>query len=798
MVKNYLKIAFRNLARNKTFSIINIFGLSFGLTCCLLMIIYIRNELDFDRFHKNASNIYRVSLSEYLNLGGYATTPLPIGPALKTQMPEVKMMTRINFQDRYLVKYEDKEYFEQLCFADENFFNIFSFPFLAGDPESALKAPNSIVISEAMAKKYFGDADPINKILQIGTSGNLSSVVTGVFKTLPQHSQLQFSSLVSTSTWQKLGWTSDLWDQMPGNYTYVLLNNANDAKRLENKFPSFVKSNVKNESSTPLSYKLILQPLTSVHLQSHLQSELAGAGNISYIYLFGAVAMIILLIACINFINFTTANAISRTKEIGVRKVIGAKRPELIIQFLCESFVTFLIASIFAILFAQLLLPLFNQLAGKSFSLNDILQPSLVSGLLFIGISAGIIAGFFPAWSISGLNCTEALKGRLHNSNMKQAFRKSLVTLQFVASMSLTVAAAVVYRQMQFVRKSASQQQGEQVMVFQTNNRLNEKYQLLKNQLLLNANVLNVAATTNAPGFSGDSWPIRLTENSTAVQTENYVADPDFLYAMNIPVVAGRTLDAQNATDVKEGFVINETCVRELGFSKPGDAVGQTIWFGGGQSRKRGKVVGVISDFHFRSLHEKIAPALMQFAPYDWMTYNFMLVKLKPENISNTISFIKNTIAKFDRNWLVDYKFFDDNFASLHYKDEQQGKIFAAFAVVAIFISCLGLFGLTMHASQQRLKEIGIRKVLGASVSGIVELLSKDFLILVLIAALVAFPIAWWTMHQWLSAFAYRINLDWTVFVLPAIAAFGISIITISFQSVKAALSNPVESLRSE
>ncbi len=798
MLKNYFKTSFRNLWRNKTFAFINIFGLAFGLTCCLMMILFIKNELNYDRFNKNANSIYRVSFSDYLNQGGSATTPLPIGPALKQQMPEIKAVTRIDYQDPYLMKYENNEYFEPISFADEDVFKVFSFPLVEGDPNTALKESNSIVISEQMAKKYFGNEDPLNKILKIGSNGSLNSTVKGVFKNLPQNSQLQFNCLISFATMYKAGWTTNLWQQMPGNYTYVLLNNLTDANKLAAKLPAFVQHNDGTELNKDLSYNLILQPLTNIHLQSHLQGELPGAGDISYIYLFAAIALIILLIACINFINFTTANAIKRTKEIGVRKVIGAHRSQLIKQFLSESFITYLSATIVSFILAQLFLPVFNYVSGKSFVLSDIVQPSIIFGLLLIGVISGLIAGLFPAWSVSQLSSIEALKGRVSNRGWKISLRKALVTVQFVASLGLMVAAAVVYQQMQYVRQQASMNNGEQVIVFPINNPLVEKYDVLKNQLLANSNIVSATGTTNAPGFSGDSWPIRLTENSPVIQTENYVSDDDFLKTMNIQLLAGRRLNSHNASDIKEGFVVNETAVHELGFKNIQDAIGKTILWGGEKDKKHGTILGVVKDFHFRSLHEKIAPALLQFAPYDWMTYNYMLIKLRPGNFNSTIDYIRKTVASFDANWLVDYKFFDENFASLHKKDEQEGAIFTSFAVIAIFISCLGLFGLTIYATQQRVKEIGIRKVLGASVSSIVNLLSKDFVKLIIIAACIAFPIAWFGMNKWLEDFAYRINISWSVFVFAGILMLLIALVTVSFQAIKAAVANPVKSLRTE
>jgi putative ABC transport system permease protein len=417
---------------------------------------------------------------------------------------------------------------------------------------------------------------------------------------------------------------------------------------------------------------------------------------------------------------------------------------------------------------------------------------------LLIGIITGFVAGLFPAWSISQLSSIAALKGSVSNSGRKVILRKALVTVQFVASMALMVASAVVFQQMKYIRNQSSLKQRDQVIVFPINSKLVKGYDALKNQLISNSNILDVTGSTNVPGFTHDSWPIRLTENSEAVQTENYVADDNFFRTMNFSILAGRELTAKNATDIREGFVLNETAVHALGFKNIQDAIGRTILWGGDKEKKHGSIVGVVKDFHFASLHEKIAPALVQFAYYDWMTYNYLLVKLHPGNLNSTIDFIKKTVASYDANWLVDYKFFDENFATLHKKDEQQGQVFATFAVIAILISWLGLFGLTIYATHQRVKEIGIRKVLGASVTGIVNLLSKDFVRLIIIAAFIAFPISWWAMNKWLEDFAYRVQINWMIFLEVGISTILLALITVSFLAIKAANANPVKSLRTE
>ena len=800
MISSYFKIAIRNFWRNKTFSFINIFGLAFGLACCLFIGLYIQNELKFDRFHKNADSIYRVAFSDYFKQGSFATTPIPIGAAMREQLPEVKAMARITEAgEPYLFTNGTNQGFEKIFFGDAEIFNVFSFPFLEGDPNTALKDPNSVVISEQLARKYFGNESALNRLLKIGSTGVLSSVVRGVYKTIPQNSHLKFDCMMSFATMQKIGWPTNLWRQMPGNYTYVLLDNKANARTLEQKLPIFVEKNAGEElkKEKDASYKLMLQPLLSIHLNSHLQGERPGAGNMTYVYLLAAIALIILIIACINFINFSTANAMQRMREIGVRKVIGAGRKQLVGQFLSESLLVYFLSAIAALLLAQMLLPFFNTAADRSFSFNDIVKPQILISLVVTGIIVGLIAGFFPAWSITRIGSIDALKGKVAAIGGKSIVSKILVTTQFVASIVLITSAIIVYQQMKYARESATSKSGDQVVVFQMNKKVSEKLDVLKNQLLANSQIKDVSASANVPGFNFDGWPLRLTENAEPIQAQNYVADDHYLGTMDLQLLAGRKLQAENSSDLKEGFVINETATKELGFKSPQQAIDQVILWGG-DTKKRGKVIGVVKDFHITSLHEKISPAVIQFAPYDWMTYKYILVKIQPTHISNAIAYIKKTVADIDPNWPVDYKFFDQNFAALHKEDEQQGRVFSAFAGIAILISCLGLLGLTIYTTQRRVKEIGIRKVLGATASGIVAMLSKDFLKLVFIALIIASPIAWYLMNKWLEDFAYRVNITIWIFLAAGVCAIVIAFLTISFQAIKAAGANPIKNLRTE
>ncbi|MDX1943014.1 MAG: ABC transporter permease [Saprospiraceae bacterium] len=798
MFGNNLKIAFRLLMKQRFYAFINIFGLTTALACCLLMGLYIQQELTYDRYHQNADRIHRVVFDNYLDLGAYATLPLPVAPALKADFPEIERCARIATAFESIVKHEQNRFFEKLTFVDTDLPQLFTMPFVAGNSQTALAEPNQVILSESYARKYFGDENPIGKTLEVGTSGSLNATVTGVFKDFPANSHIRFDLGLSFATFDKVYGTPTLWRQMPQNYTYIQLAENASPTQLRSKLKDFAKANVANEiTNWETTYRLNLQPITSIHLHSHLENEFEPNGRWATIYLFACIALIVLMIAGFNYVNQSTARFAKRAKEVGILKTIGAGRKQLIGQFISETLLITLVAGVGALLLAQVVLPVFNTISGKDLQINELYQPLMITGLAALVAITGLGAGVFPAFILSGFKPVEAFRGRVGNVSLFNSLRQTLVVSQFTISIALIVATLIVQQQMNYVRQSFRPAGKEQVVTFQVNNELNEKYDVLKQKLLAKAGVLQVSACSNIPTFYGDSWPIMRDLNSPKIQTENYAMKDDFIETMGLELIAGRGLEEERSADVTGGFVINETAVKELGFESSEKALGQTILWGG-DNKKQGTVLGVVKDFHFGSFHDVIPPALLQFSPYDWMTPNFIAIRLNIDNYETIAAEIRKSVAELSPAWYADVRFMDDNVAQLHQKDIQLGRLFGAFSILAIIISCLGLLGLSTYVVEQRIKEIGIRKIMGASVRQITILLSKDFIRLVLIANGIAFPIAWWAMDKWLEDFAYRANLSWWIFVAAGVGAIAIALLTVSFQAIWAAVANPVKSLRTE
>lgn len=799
MFWNNLKIAFRLLIKQRFYAFINIFGLTTALACCLLMGLYIQQELTYDRYHQNADKIYRVVFDNYLDMGAFATLPLPIGPTLKADFPEIERCARVANAFETIVKHKQNRFFEKLTFVDADLPQLFTMDFVAGNPKTALAEPNQVILSESYAKKYFGEESSIGKTLEVGTLGNLNATVSAVFKDFPPNSHIEFDLGLSFATFDKIYGTPTLWQQMPQNYTYIQLAENVRSEQIRSKLKNFAKAHVGNElASWEKTYRLNLQPITSIHLNSHLESEFESNGRWATIYLFTCIALIVLLIAEFNYINHSTARFAKRAKEVGILKTIGAGRKQLIGQFISETLLITLFAGVGALLLARLLLPVFNSISGKELLGAQVYQPLMIAGLTALLAITGLGAGIFPALVLSGFKPVEAFRGRIGNFSLFNSLRQTLVVSQFTISIALIVATLIVQKQMNYVRQSFRPAGKEQVVTFQINSGLYEKYDVLKQKLLAQAGVLEVSACSNIPTFYGDSWPIMRDLNSPKIQTENYAMKDDFIETMGLELIAGRGLEEKRSSDVRGGFVLNETAIKELGFESAEKALGQTILWGGGSDKKQGTVLGVVKDFHFNSFHEVIPPALLQFSPYEWMTPNFVAIRLNIDHYEAIVAEIQKTVATLAPTWFADVRFMDDNVTKMHQKDIQLGYLFGAFSILAIIISCLGLLGLSTYVVEQRIKEIGIRKVMGASVHQIATLLSKDFIKLVLIANGIAFPIAWWAMDKWLEDFAYRANLNGWIFALAGVGALAIALLTVSFQAIRAALTNPVKSLRSE
>lgn len=798
MFINFLKIAFRQIRKNLVFSSISIAGLSVAIASAILLLVYIKGEWNYDRFNEQPEDIYRVVFDQYLNSGSYATSPLPVGPALEQDFPEIKAMTRLSTGFNSLVRFEENTFFENVAMVDSGLVDIFNLTYSKGKPLEALSAPNQLLISESMAQKYFGDADPIGQVLEIGSSGSFNAAVKAVFQDFPQESHIRFDMAMPFSTMEKIYGkeSTALWQQMPSNYTYVRLGEMADVEVLRSKLPAFAEKYVGADLEAYDKYELNLQPLLDIHLHSSYGRD-TGGGSLVTLYLLSLIGLLIIAIAGINYINYSVAGFSKRIKELSVRKVMGASRKSLIKQFLGETILTVLLAGIVAAVLAELLLPVFNEVAGKNFQLVNLRDWSVYLVLLIAIPLLGIVAGAFPAFFLTGFRLSDSLKGKVSKFSIANASRKGLVVGQFAVSIGLIVGTLVVWNQMNFIREKIRPTTDEQVAVFKVNNELSERFATLKQELLQFPGILSVAGGSNIPSFYGDSWPVHRAVLDQPVQTENYAIQGDYLQTMGYQLLAGRFLNPQSSEDVNRGFILNQKAVQALQFSSANEAIGQPlIW--GGDNRKDGTIVGVIEDFYFNSLKDEVQPAIIQYAPFDWMRSQFVAVRFYPAKGDGMIRHIQETVKGIAPNWHADVKYLDENFMEIHQKDMQLGRVFSAFSFLALLISCMGLFGLVAFATVRRTKEIGIRKVLGATVLNIVGLISKEFLMLVLIALILVVPLSWYGMHRWLENFAYHISLKPWIFAQAGLIAVVVAMLTISYQSIKAALADPVASLRDE
>ncbi len=809
MIRNYLKIAFRNLTKYKFISFINLFGLAVGLTCCLLIATYILNELSYDRYNKNADNIYRVT-RDFNNENGVVSLRLstispPFGYYLPNDFPEIQKMTRLLDNGITPLRYKDKLINEQsVFFADENLFDVFTIKVLKGNPKTALSGPFSAMLTEETARKYFGDEDPMNKIIRANNQFDVK--VTGIYKAFPVNSHIHPGMLVSFNTLKdsavygeknlRTNWGNNSF------FTYLLLPPKYNTSRMLAQFPGFIDKHMANEEyvgkQASKYTKLGLQKLTDIHLYSHTDYEAEPNGDIKRVYIFAAIAFFILLIACINYMNLSTARSALRAREIGIRKVIGARKRELISQFLSESVLLSWVAILIAFGLLYLTLPALNKISGQQISPDILMKWQILVPVFLTPFVVGILSGLYPALFMSSFQPVKTLKGLFKAGGSNISFRKVLVILQFAISIVLIITTAIVFQQLHYMQKKSLGFDKEHIVVVPYNNALNDKYEAFRSDLLSNSNFKNSTRTSRIPTgrllddmgayvLSGDSM------KATNTDIKFVSVDYDFVPTYGIPVAAGRNFSREYGTDTL-GFVLNESAVKSIGWKSPQEAVGKDFKYG----NTKGHIIGVIRDFHFESMHQSIVPLVLVMFPPSVSYFNNLSVKFSGNNIAASLSYLENTWKKFLPEIPYQYAFLDENFDKLYEAEQRQGNIFTIFACIAIFIACLGLFGLSAFAITQRIKEIGIRKVLGADVSTIVTLLSKDFLKLILIAAIIAFPVAWYFMHKWLQDFAYRINMPWWIFIVAGIIASIIALFTISFQAIKAAVSNPVKSLRTE
>jgi len=809
MIKNYLTIAWRNLMKYKFISVINLFGLTVGLTCCLLILNYIRHEMSFDTYHPDADQIYRVTrifrnpqtAAVSLHLG---TVAPPFGPLLKNDFGEIEQMSRLIDFSPLAVRYEEKMFNEQNVFvADEHFFKLFKVDVVRGNPDNALTGPFSVMLSEKMASKYFGEDDPMEKMIRMDNQFNLK--VTGIFKAFPSNTHFHPEFLISFNTLNDTAvyGAENLRTNFGNNsfFTYIKLPPGYNYKNMEARFPAFLDKNLPqgNQSQFKPSQgtALTLQKLTDIHLHSHLDYEAEENGDIKRVYIFSAIALFILLIACINYTNLSTARSALRAREIGIRKTVGAERSVLITQFLSESLLISWTAMLLAVGLSWILLPWLNKVSGQQLSMANLFHGKTILMLALVPFAVGILSGIYPAVFMSSFQPVKVLKGLFKAGSGTISFRKVLVTVQFAISIILIISTGVVFKQLRYMQQKALGFNKDQVVTLPYTGQLTPAYEAFRNEMVSNSNVKELTRSSRIPsGRLLDAMGTRMNRGDTLapvnVDLKYLAVDETFLKTYGVKVVAGRDFSKEFGMDTS-AFLINEAAVKALGFQQNEDALGKDMQYGG----RRGKLLGIISDFHFESMHQKIVPLILMVPRRDG-SYGRISIKVSGTNIPAVLAHIEKTWFKFLPEVPYEYSFLDENFARLYESEQRQGRIFTTFSLIAIFIACLGLLGLSTFAISQRIKEIGIRKVLGANTASIVTLISTDFIKLVAIASIIAFPLAWYASTTWLKDFAYRISVPWWIFLLAGGIAAAVALFTISIQAVKAAWANPVTSLRSE
>jgi putative ABC transport system permease protein len=810
MVSSFLKIAWRNIVKHKTFSLINIFVLAIGLACFLLITLYVADELSFDRYHDKADRIYRVNSN--IIFGGaemkIGVCSDPMGATLKKDYPEVEQFTRIYNSDGSKQIKKGNEYITEdaVAYADSTFFEVFTFKAISGELQQALNEPNTVVISESSALKYFGRTNVVGETIETEAGSGKLFKVTAVIKDMPNNGHFRFDFIFSMDNVNY-----DFGNYISHNfYTYIFLKPGTLPGEFEKHFKEVIERYVFPQASHIMQLKSMdefekagnkleysLMPITDIHLKSDRFPELAPVGNIRYIYTFGAVALFILLLACVNFINLSTANSGSRAREIGIRKVLGSEKSVLVGQFLSESVLTSFIATIFALLLVWACLDLFNDVSAKELSMLDLLKPTPLILISLLSIVTGLVAGSYPAFYIAAFQPIAALKGRLKLSSHKSYFRNALVVFQFSTAIMLIIGTVVVYKQLSFIRNKNLGYHKEQILLIDDTYVLGNNYEAFKKSI----NALNGVKTTASAGYlpvSGSSRSDNTFSTDATMTTENsfnmqnWSLDYDYIPLLGIEFIQGRNFSREFGTD-SLGLVINETCAKMLG---GGNVIGKKIYTSSdGKTMDRVyTIIGVVKNFNFESLRQEVGPLSMRLGNANWTT----AVKLSSGDIPGLIAGIEKLFKSMASGKPFSYRFLDDAFEDMYRTEQRIGKLALTFSVLAIFIACLGLFGLATYMAQQRVKEIGVRKVLGASVFNIVQMLSSDFIKLVALSAVISFPLSWWAMHSWLQDFAFRTTLNWWVFALAGLTGLIIALATISFQAIRAAIANPVKSLRNE
>ncbi|WP_149241721.1 ABC transporter permease [Dyadobacter sp. 32] len=788
MLKNYFKIAWRNIVRQKAYSILNIAGLSIGMACSILILLWVQNELSYDRFHARANQIFRLTC----NAGDFKAAVSSAGMVrgLQSQLPQIKSGVRLSKPSAMLFEVGEKKVEEKRVFyADSNFLKVFSFPLLAGNAATALNDPGAILITEETAEKYFGTRDAVGKTIRINNNENFT--ISGILANTPSNSHLQFDAIIPMKTMAKWNW--DLRNDTWGNfnfYTYLELDEKTAASAPAQQRLTQQTAKIFKDHGEKIKLDFQLQPLTDIHLHSNLQIDLPGHGNMQYVNIFFVVAIFILVVACINFMNLATARSERRAKEVGLRKVVGANRYQLVFQFLGESLIFSFLSLVIAVGIVYMLLPVFKMLTEKTLAIH-LLDGKLVMGLIGIAVLTGLLSGSYPALFLSGFAPVKVLKGKLRVSGGNLLFRNALVVTQFVVAIVLLVGTAVVYKQLDFIKKRNLGFDKSNLLYLPMTGELGGKRQALKASLAQNPLTENFTVISDLPtklesGTIDIVWDGQTTRNQVVFPSMD--VDENFVKVFKSKVLAGRGFDKAFSGD-SSSYIINEKAMQIMGMNV-GNAVGKSLTV----YDTKGTIIGVVKNFHFKSLQYAMEPLILRLNRWGGV----VMVRTTAGNAEQTIKALEKINHQLNPAFPFTFGFLDKDLDNLYRSEQQMGSIFNLFAGLAIFISCLGLYGLSAFMAEQRTKEIGVRKVLGATVAGVVGLLSQDFLKLISIAIVIASPIAWFAMNRWLQGFAYQTNLEWWVIALAGLVATAIALFTISFQSIKAALMNPVKSLRSE
>ena len=793
MFKNHITVAIRTLLRHKVYSFVNISGLAVGIACCMLIMLFVQDELSYDQFHKNANQIYRVLWNARYgdNEWTIPVVSVPISETLKERYPEVAHSTRLRRGSQTIRRESNYVIEKNFYYAESSFFDVFTVPFITGDPTTALNAPNAVILTEQSAQRYFPNRDPMGQTLELNDGTSLQ--VTGVVKEFPPQSHFHFDFLAPIKTLPIIERRKSAWGSATV-YTYLMLKDGASASELQTKFTAYVREQILSKMPPMPGYhtNYLIQPLTDIHLHSNLRYEITANSNIMHVYIFSLIAIFVLLLACINFVNLSTARSSTRAREVGVRKVLGSHRSQLICQFFSESTICVAFSSILAIGLCELGLPLLNSLANKHLTMGSLIAPQVLIGLFAFIIVVGLLSGMYPALYLSSFWPVTALKG--HIISGKTHLRNGLVVLQFCISISLLVGTLVVRNQLHFAQNKHLGFDKEHVLILRGIPRTltsTKQAMTFRDQFETLPQVATASLNTDVPGRDFDSMlfiPEQPANYEKTALTYTLV-DEKYVEALNLKIVEGRNFTpAEHATDVS-AFLVNQSAVKALGWQT---ALGKKLRRGNGIE---GPIIGVVSDFHIGSLKQEIKPLVL---PYLYRLPMCLAIRLHPGNVTEAIAAVEGIWKKSAPNQPFSYTFLDQDYARLYNREQQMSHVFQIFSGLAILIACLGLFGLVAFTTQQRTKEIGIRKILGASVSGILYLLSKDFLKLVIIANLIAWPIAYYAMNQWLQSFAYRINLSISTFLLSGLIALLIALLTVSYQAIKAARANPVEALRYE